>query len=59
MRVSSATGSYPSGYVAGDDVSWIIADRADVVVGWGDARSGPVQAWMARIPLSSFNFQSG
>jgi len=59
MRVSSAMGSYPSGYVAGDDVSWIIADRADVFVGWGDARSGPVQAWMARIPLSSFNFQSG
>jgi hypothetical protein len=59
MRISSATGSYPKGYVAGDDFSWVVADRADVFVGWGDARSGPVQAWMARIPLGSFNFQSG
>jgi len=55
LRVSNATGSYPSGYVAGDDFSWIIADRSDVYVGWGDARSGPVQAWFARIPLSAFH----
>jgi hypothetical protein len=59
VRVSRATGRYPSGYVAGDDFSWDIADRAEIYVGWGDARSGPVQAWMARIPLGSFKFQSG
>lgn len=59
MRISSATGTYPSGYFAGDDFSWIIAKGRYVYVGWGDARSGPVQAWISRIPLSDFQVASG
>lgn len=59
MRISSATGTYPKGYIAGDDVSWIIADSKYVYVGWGDARSGPVQTWIARVPLSDFHIPSG
>jgi hypothetical protein len=59
MRISSATGRYPGGYVAGDDVSWIIADKTYAYVAWGDARSGPVQCWVARIPLTDFHVPSG
>jgi hypothetical protein len=59
MRISSATGSYPKGYIAGDDFSWIIPQGNSVYVGWGDARSGPVQVWISRIPLSAFSVPSG
>jgi len=59
MRISSATGSYPKGYIAGDDFSWVIANSKYVYVGWGDARSGPVQCWISRVPLSDFHIASG
>jgi hypothetical protein len=55
LRVSSAPPApYPHGYFAGDDFSWIITDRNYVHVGWGDSGSGTVQAWYARIPLTTF-----
>ena len=59
MRISSATGSYPKGYIAGDDFSWVIANSKYVYVGWGDARSGPVQCWISRVPVSDFHIASG
>lgn len=31
----------------------VVAGRY-VYVGWGDARSGPVQAWISRVPLADF-----
>ena len=59
MRISSATGSYPKGYIAGDDISWVITNGNYVYVGWGDARNGPVQAWISRVPLSDFSIPAG
>ena len=59
MRISSETGSYPKGYIAGDDISWIITQGKYVYVGWGDARNGPVQVWMSRVPLADFSIPSG
>ena len=59
MRISSATGSYPNGYIAGDDFSWVITNGQYVYIGWGDARSGPVQCWISRVPLADFAVPSG
>lgn len=59
MRISSATGSYPKGYIAGDDFSWVVTGNKYVYFGWGDARHGPVQAWISRVPLSDFHIPSG
>jgi len=39
---------------AGDDLSWITVDRSKVFIGWGDRRTGIVQAWFARVPRSAF-----
>jgi hypothetical protein len=62
VRVSSASAAYPATYTAGDDFSWVTADRHEVLVGWGDSRNatGPfaedagVQLWIAQLPLKSF-----
>jgi hypothetical protein len=59
MRISSATGSYPKGYIAGDDISWAITSGKYVYAGWGDARNGPVQVWISRVPLSDFAVPAG
>ena len=59
MRISSATGSYPKGYLAGDDFSWVIPNGNYIYIGWGDARNGPVQAWVSRVALSDFNVPAG
>ncbi|MHB1582814.1 MAG: sialidase family protein [Acidimicrobiales bacterium] len=59
VRISSATGSYPKGYLAGDDFSWVVVAGRSVYVGWGDARSGPVQAWISRVPLADFAIPGG
>jgi hypothetical protein len=55
VRVSSAAAPYPPGYYGGDDFSYIAADKKYVHVGWGDSRSGNVQDWYGRIPLTTFN----
>jgi hypothetical protein len=39
---------------AGDDLSWITVDRTQAYIGWGDRRTGILQAWFARLPLSAF-----
>jgi len=55
LRVSSGPAApYPNGYFAGDDFSWVIADRNNVHVGWGNSGSGTVQVRYARIPLTTF-----
>jgi hypothetical protein len=59
LRISSGRGSYPKGYIAGDDFSWVITNGNYVYVGWGDARNGAVQAWISRVPLSDFHIPSG
>jgi hypothetical protein len=42
LRVSSEAGAYPPGYTAGDDFSWVTADRKYIYVGWGDSRNADV-----------------
>jgi hypothetical protein len=39
---------------AGDDLSWITVDRTQAYIGWGDRRTGILQAWFARLPLTAF-----
>jgi hypothetical protein len=39
---------------AGDDLSWITVDRGTTYIGWGDRRSGMLQAWFARVPFTSY-----
>ena len=39
---------------AGDDLSWVTVDRGVVLAGWGDRRSGILQAWFARVPFQAF-----
>jgi hypothetical protein len=36
----------------------VVAGRS-VYVGWGDARSGPVEAWISRVPLADFAVPGG
>ena len=38
----------------GDDLSWLTLDRNYVYVGWGDARTGSINAFYARIPLRDY-----
>ena len=54
VRVSSVAAPYPSSYVAGDDFSFVIGNSKYVNVGWGDSRSGNVQDWEGRVPVSAF-----
>jgi hypothetical protein len=39
---------------AGDDLSWITVDRGMTYLGWGDRRTGMLQAWFASVPFSSY-----
>ena len=54
VRVSTVAAPYPNGYYGGDDYSFVSADKQYVHVGWGDSRSGNVQDWYARLPLTAF-----
>lgn len=44
LRVSTEAAAYPAGYTAGDDFSWVTADREYIYVGWGDSRNAGVSA---------------
>jgi hypothetical protein len=39
---------------AGDDLSWITVDRSNAYIGWGDRRSGILNAWFATMPLAAY-----
>jgi hypothetical protein len=56
LQVSSAPSAGPdaANEGAGDDLSWITVDRSTAYIGWGDRRSGMLQAWFARVPLRDF-----
>jgi hypothetical protein len=51
VRVNHATSPPPAGSELGDDFSHVTFDDAFVHVGWGDWRSGHMDAWYARLPL--------
>jgi LPXTG-motif cell wall-anchored protein len=54
VRISSAPSEQaPITYLAGDDLSWVALDGDFAYVGWGDMRSGDLQAWFARYRLSA------
>jgi hypothetical protein len=54
VRISSAPSALaPITYLAGDDLSWVSLDGDYAYVGWGDMRSGDLQAWFARYRLSA------
>jgi hypothetical protein len=55
--VVSSTPSAGADFVnegAGDDLSWITVDRNNAYIGWGDRRTGMLQAWFARVRLDDF-----
>jgi hypothetical protein len=39
---------------AGDDLSWITVDTAKTYIGWGDRRTGMLQAWFANVPFAAY-----
>ena len=39
---------------AGDDLSWITVDGTNTYIGWGDTRTGYLNAFFARVPLSAY-----
>lgn len=43
----------PITYLAGDDLSWVTLDANYAYVGWGDMRSGDLQAWAARYEFNA------
>lgn len=43
----------PITYLAGDDLSWVTSDASHAYVGWGDMRSGDLQAWFARYQFAT------
>jgi hypothetical protein len=59
VRISSKV-SPPTGIQAnpsdgaGDDLSWLTVDGNELLLGWGDRREGPNQAYFARVPFSDF-----
>jgi hypothetical protein len=63
IQVSRLAATYPPGYMAGDDFSWVIADKNYIYAGWGDSRNATgqfaqaagVQMWIARLPQKSFH----
>ena len=39
---------------AGDDLSWIVLDNQNAYIGWGDLRTGDLNTFFGRVPLSKF-----
>jgi hypothetical protein len=55
LRVSTALSpGYPQNYMFGDDASSIFLDQQFAHIGWGDSRTGDLNAWYGRVPLSAY-----
>lgn len=58
VRVSTAISpGYPPNYMFGDDNSSIFLDEHLAWIGWGDSRTGDLNAWYVRLPFESDEHQ--
>lgn len=54
IRISSAKSpAYPAYYAAGDDFSTVTLTPSFLYAGWGDSRSGHLDAWYGGFPIAS------
>ena len=54
LRINGARSPAPSGQELGDDFSHVTLDATTLRVGWGDWRSGHMDAWYGRVVLAAF-----